>query len=232
MPHNSMVQGSLTEMTLRYLQGLLGEARFFKQEFVRPITGGTDKGATERAQSLGAAKAAELRARIGPYFLRREKQHVLRPSSDRCATRSRVLSTKEHRALCRLQARPGDLLVAFSLSANVQTGKKRALSRGINPVQDGIVSVHPRPYTQSPNAASSLLSLVGRCTHDKCHALITAMHRWQLADLLRMYIEEEKEYVNVFGAILFLRLFLEARMTSEESNDINSRLTEFLFRAQ
>lgn len=89
------MQGSLTEMTLRYLQGLLGEARFFKQEFVRPITGGTDKGATERAQSLGAAKAAELRARIGPYFLRREKQHVLRPSSDRCAARPRVLPTKQ-----------------------------------------------------------------------------------------------------------------------------------------
>lgn len=216
------MQGSLTEMTLRYLQGLLGEARFFRQEFVRPITGGTDKGATERAQSLGAAKAAELRARIGPYFLRREKQHVLRPSSDRWAIQPCVLPTKQlplvqaQCALRRLQARPGDLLVVFSLSANVQTGRKRALSRGINPVQDGIVSVHPRPYTQSPNAASSLLSLVGPCTHDKCHALITAMHRWQLADLLRMYIEEEKECVNVFGAILFLRLFLEARMTTED----------------
>ncbi|BDA42988.1 probable DNA excision repair protein ERCC-6-like [Coccomyxa sp. Obi] len=61
--------------------GLLGEARFFKQEFVRPITAGTDKGATERAQSLGAAKAAELRARIGPYFLRREKKHVFKTAS-------------------------------------------------------------------------------------------------------------------------------------------------------
>ncbi|KAK9909741.1 hypothetical protein WJX75_006802 [Coccomyxa subellipsoidea] len=70
--------------------GLLGEARFFKQEFVRPITGGTDKGATERAQSLGAAKAAELRTRIGPYFLRREKQHVLGPSSDSGSTGDKV----------------------------------------------------------------------------------------------------------------------------------------------
>ena len=216
------MQGSLTEMTLRYLQGLLGEARFFKQEFVRPITGGTDKGATERAQSLGAAKAAELRARIGPYFLRREKQHVLGPSSDRCATRTRVLPTKEHPlvqaqcALCQLQARPGNLLVVFSLSANVRSGRKRALSRGSNPVQHGILSVHACPYTQSPDAASSLLSLVGPCTHDKCHALITAMHRWQLADLLCMYIEERKECVYVYGAILFLRLFLEARMTTED----------------
>ncbi len=64
----------------------MGEARFFKQEFVRPITAGTDKGATERAQSLAAAKAAELRARIGPYFLRREKKHVFKTASSRCLT--------------------------------------------------------------------------------------------------------------------------------------------------
>lgn len=83
-------------------------------------------------------------------------------------------------------------------------------------MQHGILSVHACPYTQSPDAASSLLSLVGPCTHDKCHALITAMHRWQLADLLCMYIEERKECVYVYGAILFLRLFLEARMTTED----------------
>lgn len=51
---------------------------------MRPITAGTDKGATERAQSLGAAKASELRARIGPYFLRREKKHVFKTASSRC----------------------------------------------------------------------------------------------------------------------------------------------------
>lgn len=48
---------------------------------MRPITIGSDKCATERAQSLGAAKAAELRARIAPYFLRREKQHVLKTAN-------------------------------------------------------------------------------------------------------------------------------------------------------
>ena len=58
-------------------QGLLGEARAFKAEFVRPITAGADKHATERARSVGAGRAAELRARFAPFFLRREKAQVL-----------------------------------------------------------------------------------------------------------------------------------------------------------
>ncbi len=63
---------------------------------MRAIAAGTDKGATQRAQSLGAAKASELRARIGPYFLRREKQHVLKSSSERCANASHAISMVSH----------------------------------------------------------------------------------------------------------------------------------------
>ncbi len=58
-------------------QGLLGDAREFKAEYVRPITAGADKHATERARSVGAGRAAELRARFAPFFLRREKAQVL-----------------------------------------------------------------------------------------------------------------------------------------------------------
>ncbi len=50
---------------------------------MRPITAGNDKHATERARSIGAGRAADLRARIAPYFLRREKQQVLK-HADRC----------------------------------------------------------------------------------------------------------------------------------------------------
>jgi hypothetical protein len=62
-------------------QGLLGDARFFKQEYVRAITAGNDKHATERARAAGAGRAADLRVRIAPYFLRREKQQVLGPAA-------------------------------------------------------------------------------------------------------------------------------------------------------
>lgn len=58
-------------------QGLLGDARAFKAEYVKPITAGSDKHATQRSRSLAAGRAADLRARFAPFFLRREKQAVL-----------------------------------------------------------------------------------------------------------------------------------------------------------
>ena len=64
------------------LQGLLGDAKSFKLEFEKRITAGNDKNATGRDRQTAAAKAAELRARIAPFFLRREKKDVL-PSNDR-----------------------------------------------------------------------------------------------------------------------------------------------------
>ena len=54
----------------------------FKLEFEKRITAGNDKNATGRDRQIATAKAAELRARIAPFFLRREKKDVL-PSNDR-----------------------------------------------------------------------------------------------------------------------------------------------------
>lgn len=63
------------------VQGLLGDAKMFKMEFEKRITAGNDKHATGRDRQTAAAKAAELRARIAPFFLRREKKDVL-PQTD------------------------------------------------------------------------------------------------------------------------------------------------------
>lgn len=63
------------------MQGLLGDAKMFKMEFEKRITAGNDKHATGRDRQIAAAKAAELRARIAPFFLRREKKDVL-PQTD------------------------------------------------------------------------------------------------------------------------------------------------------
>lgn len=75
-----------------YLQGLLGDAKSFQVEFEKRITAGNDKHASGRDRQLAAAKAAELRARIAPFFLRREKKDVL-PSDDRCADVDSACST-------------------------------------------------------------------------------------------------------------------------------------------
>ncbi|MEW5301956.1 MAG: hypothetical protein WDW36_004779 [Sanguina aurantia] len=57
--------------------GLLGERRTFKQHYELPITTGQDRNATPRQRQAGGAIAAELRERIAPVFLRREKKDVL-----------------------------------------------------------------------------------------------------------------------------------------------------------
>ena len=62
------------------MQGLLGDARDFKDEFEGFITAGTDKHATMRAREMGSARAAQLRARLAPFFLRRDKKEVLGPA--------------------------------------------------------------------------------------------------------------------------------------------------------
>jgi len=56
--------------------GLLGDARTFKADFAKPITLGADRGASERERAAGAGAAAELRARLAPCFLRRDKASV------------------------------------------------------------------------------------------------------------------------------------------------------------
>ncbi|GLI69029.1 hypothetical protein VaNZ11_013570 [Volvox africanus] len=57
--------------------GLLGDARTFRKNYENPITKGLDKEATARERQTGAAIAAELRNRLEPFLLRREKKDVL-----------------------------------------------------------------------------------------------------------------------------------------------------------
>ncbi len=57
-------------------EGLLGDAKAFKARYERPISLGQDRQSNGRAREAGAAAAAELRAAIAPYFLRREKREV------------------------------------------------------------------------------------------------------------------------------------------------------------
>ncbi|GIL73031.1 hypothetical protein Vretifemale_3267 [Volvox reticuliferus] len=84
------IQNNLLELHSLFditTNGLLGDARTFKKNYERPITKGLDKEATARDRQTGAAIAAELRSRLEPYFLRREKKDVLtnnRSDSTRC----------------------------------------------------------------------------------------------------------------------------------------------------
>ena len=59
------------------LQGLLGDYKWFRTHYEAPITAGTDRQASDSHRRQGAARAADLRARIAPSFLRREKSQIL-----------------------------------------------------------------------------------------------------------------------------------------------------------
>ena len=52
---------------------LLGSKAAFKQEFIRPIMDGIAKNASNIQRHIGQALTNELRKRIAPYFLRRDK---------------------------------------------------------------------------------------------------------------------------------------------------------------
>lgn len=60
----------------------MGDSRWFRDYFEKPITHGQDRHATPRDAHHGNAKAAELRKLIGPYFLRREKSKVLQDTKE------------------------------------------------------------------------------------------------------------------------------------------------------
>lgn len=47
-----------------------------------PATAGQDRNATTRAREIGAAAAADLRCRVAPHFLRREKKDVFPSGGD------------------------------------------------------------------------------------------------------------------------------------------------------
>lgn len=87
------------------LQGLLGDARDFKDEFERFIAAGTDKHATMRAREMGSARAAQLRARLAPFFLRRDKKDVLKPARYPAPKKKSKKNSKFTNAICPAQAR-------------------------------------------------------------------------------------------------------------------------------
>ena len=62
-------------------QGLLGDARHFKTYYSKPIEAGNDRHAHDRMRAVAAQRAAELRATIAPFFLRREKGSVVQERS-------------------------------------------------------------------------------------------------------------------------------------------------------
>ncbi|KAL0050235.1 hypothetical protein WJX82_006933 [Trebouxia sp. C0006] len=95
------IQNNLMEMHALFdfaCEGLLGDAKTFKLEFEKRITAGNDKNATGRDRQIATAKAAELRARIAPFFLRREKKDVLasNDSEEQSGTASEGSSQGEH----------------------------------------------------------------------------------------------------------------------------------------
>lgn len=69
---------------------LLGERSAFRNEFSRPIAAGIAKGASKYERETGAALTAELRRRIEPFFLRRDKsmlaQHQTQGASNATAS--------------------------------------------------------------------------------------------------------------------------------------------------
>ncbi|GLC44458.1 hypothetical protein PLESTM_001599400 [Pleodorina starrii] len=78
------IQNNLMEMHSLFdfsTPGLLSDAKTFKKNYERPITKGLDKEASARERQTGAAIAAELRQRVEPFFLRREKKEVLTSSA-------------------------------------------------------------------------------------------------------------------------------------------------------
>jgi SNF2 family DNA or RNA helicase len=74
--------------------GLLGDAKAFKADFAKPITAGADRGASDRERAAGAGAAAELRARLAPCFLRRDKASVFGSTASSSTTRTRRMGRR------------------------------------------------------------------------------------------------------------------------------------------
>ncbi|WVZ26466.1 hypothetical protein V8G54_005010 [Vigna mungo] len=62
---------------------LLGDNKWFKEKFEKPILRGNDKHASDREKRFGSSVAQELRDRIQPYFLRRMKSEVFSQDNEK-----------------------------------------------------------------------------------------------------------------------------------------------------
>ncbi|KAK7399357.1 hypothetical protein VNO78_10539 [Psophocarpus tetragonolobus] len=82
--HRIIISGTPLQNNLKELWALfnfccpelLGDNKWFKEKFEKPILRGNDKHASDREKRIGSSVAKELRDCIHPYFLRRLKSEV------------------------------------------------------------------------------------------------------------------------------------------------------------
>ncbi|RDY00771.1 Protein CHROMATIN REMODELING 24, partial [Mucuna pruriens] len=82
--HRIIISGTPLQNNLKELWALfnfccpelLGDNKWFKEIFEKPILRGNEKNASDREKRTGSSVAKELRDRIQPYFLRRLKSEV------------------------------------------------------------------------------------------------------------------------------------------------------------
>ncbi|XP_027916383.1 protein CHROMATIN REMODELING 24 isoform X1 [Vigna unguiculata] len=82
--HRIIISGTPLQNNLKELWALfnfccpdlLGDNKWFREKFEKPILRGNDKHASDRDKRVGSSIAQELRDRIQPYFLRRMKSEV------------------------------------------------------------------------------------------------------------------------------------------------------------
>ncbi len=127
-------------------QGLLGDARWFRDYFEKPITHGQDRHATPRDAHHSNAKAAELRKLIGPYFLRREKNKVLQGKQDKGKKDgdAEPQDTTSQQPKPQMLGRKNDLIVWLEL---------HPLQRAVYEVGDMLGYMHPSSNSTSSTSA-------------------------------------------------------------------------------
>ncbi|CAJ1937777.1 unnamed protein product [Sphenostylis stenocarpa] len=93
--HRIIISGTPLQNNLKELWALfnfccpelLGDNKWFKENFEKPILRGNDKHASDRDQRVGSSVAKELRDRIEPYFLRRMKSEVFSQDDEKATTK-------------------------------------------------------------------------------------------------------------------------------------------------
>ncbi|KAG2410642.1 Protein CHROMATIN REMODELING-like protein [Vigna angularis] len=89
--HRIIISGTPLQNNLKELWALfnfccpelLGDNKWFKEKFEKPILRGNDKHASDREKRVGSSVAQELRDRIQPYFLRRMKSEVFSQDNEK-----------------------------------------------------------------------------------------------------------------------------------------------------
>ncbi|KAK9817567.1 hypothetical protein WJX74_008330 [Apatococcus lobatus] len=208
------IQNNLMEMHALFeiaCPGLLGDARDFKDEFERFITAGTDKHATMRARQMGSARAAQLRARLAPFFLRRDKKDVLKPArneQDKATTGDSDKAGPSRPPTC---GRKSDFIVWLQLQADQRNLYKefltsKAVRAALNQTGSALAALtvlkkicdHPCLLTdkQHPTGTSAacktvfIIQLLQKLTADGHQTLLFSQSRMML-DMLEGAIRQQ-----------------------------------------